>query len=171
MLYFVLYLTAISLNLPSVLFFKLPKPFTLFILHSLIVILLLISPYLNYTLTTQWFYQPGSGVNWSSLYYRGCSNSNVFFENVSIVTTLLTLHDTQLNTPNSFFGLYNNLDSQFFALDLVDGLLNQTIYNHTYLYTYSVQIQDTASLVTDLLFCVVISLLIFFTFYKIPIIF
>jgi hypothetical protein len=57
-----------------------------------------------------------------------------------------------LFTTNSFFFFNNNLDNQFFLLDLDDIIVRQSVYNHTYLYMFSVSVYDIASFVTDTLF-------------------
>lgn len=83
--------------------------------------------------------------------------------------TLVTINQVSIDLPLSFFHFFNNINTQFFSLNLTENLLNQILYNHTYLYTFTVRMYDSASLITDLFYILILLgvLQIFYTKLKI----
>lgn len=123
------------------------------------------SIFLQNTIFINWVYTVSASVSWNGVYNRGVLHNNVYFDNIYITDTLVTVTNYLINSSNSFFWFQNSLDTQFFALELTPSILKQTIYNHTYLYTFHVNIYDIPSLVTDNALSI-ISLFIITRFYK-----
>jgi hypothetical protein len=134
------------------------------ITHITIVILLLLPLSVPNTVCISWELLNESVINWFNSYYRLVFRNNYFTNNVYISDTLNTYKSSNVSTPNSFFWFSNNLDTQFFELDLTTNLLRQVIHNHTYMYTFKVSIWDITPLVVDLYtWFIFINVLYFYT--------
>lgn len=134
------------------------------ITHITIVILLLLPLSVPNTVCISWELLNESVINWFNSYYRLVFRNNYFTNNVYISDTLNTYKSSNMSTPNSFFWFSNNLDTQFFELDLTTNLLRQVIHNHTYMYTFKVSIWDITPLVVDLYtWFIFINVLYFYT--------
>lgn len=134
------------------------------ITHITIVILLLLPLSVPNTVCISWELLNESVINWFNSYYRLVFRNNYFTNNVYISDTLNTYKSSNMSTPNSFFWFSNNLDTQFFELDLTTNLLREVIHNHTYMYTFKVSIWDITPLVVDLYtWFIFINVLYFYT--------
>lgn len=127
--------------------------------HILLVLLLTLPITLQYILMSYWELNTPV-VNWLNTYWRLLVRNSFFLENTDIYLLTSTLSNLSYCTPTSFFSFSHNLNTQFFALNLSENLLHQTIYNHTYLYLFSVTVSDNPSLVTDM--CILLILLFIF---------
>ena len=132
--------------------------------HILIYLLFISSIHLQHSLFMVWEYVNMSNTAWVNTYRRSIVSNNILLENIYIINTLQNLNGNNLFTPNSFFWFNTNLDNQFFSLDLNSNTLRQIIFNHTFLYLFSVFVYDTPSLVPDLI--VLPLLVLFYTLYQ-----
>jgi hypothetical protein len=139
--------------------------------HLLIYTTCLISIYLNYSVYVQWNYATVSTCFTDNTYVRSIWHNNIFTENVYIFDSLTSLSSHKLTNCNSFFSFMHNIDTQFFKLDLTDDSLKQVIHNHTYLYLFSVSVNDKPSLITDLLTSPVVVVIVYIFLRKLKIIF
>lgn len=159
----------IHLN-PLVLYFV-PRTYYFTTFHILILITFISSIYLDYSLYTIWEYFNMSNVSWQGIYKRSLNTSNIIFDNIYISNSVPTLNSNTLLNSNSFFWFDNSLNSQFFMLDLNEILLKQSVYNHTFLYTFNISVYDISSLVSDIPILILTVITLYFYFKKIKIIF
>lgn len=130
-------------------FFK-TRPSLVKITHIFILIMLTTHLYLQYSFISYWEICNNSNNTWFNNYSRFTYRNNISIETVYIHTTINSLNQFSLESPISFFGFFNNINTQFFSLNLTENLLNQVLYNHSYLYTFKVCMCDSASFITDL---------------------
>jgi hypothetical protein len=133
---------------PYCIIFLIHSPFLSKYFHVILALLLALPITLQYILTSQWELNTHS-TNWLNTYWRLLVRESFFFENINTYLSVSTLSGLSYFTPMSFFTFAHNINTQFFSLNLSENLLQQTIYNHTYLYTFSVTVSDNPSLVTD----------------------
>lgn len=126
------------------------------VVHVTIVLTLLTSFLFENTVFTGWVNLDGSYVNHHHHYIRSTLRNNFFVENTYTVDTIASLKTNTPLTPNSFYYFNTSLDTQFFGLDLDTNLLSQVIYNHTYLYLFYVVVWDSPSLITDIVFTLLV---------------
>jgi hypothetical protein len=131
---------------------SLPKLF-----HTLIILILISNLYFQYSLLSQWVGVNNSYTSWFNEYGQLVYRNNISTEVTYTYNSIFLLESSNLNISSSFFHFYHNMDTQFFTLNLTEGLLKQVMYNHTFLHTFKVVIYDNPSLVTD---CYVIVTLI-----------
>jgi hypothetical protein len=140
-------------------------------MHILLILLFITSVTLAYINILGWSCVTGSESNWLMTYGRCSVRNNTLSDNVSIINVLCNLQDTDKVHISSFFKWNSNIDTQFFQLNLTEYTLNQTIYNHTYMYLFKVTIFDNSSLVTDFIFSVLIATIISLFSFKVKIMF
>jgi hypothetical protein len=151
--------------------YLLPRTYYFIVLHVLLFIIFLSPIYINQSLYILWEYSNLSNTSWQSVYKRGLYSSNIILDNIYIINSNLNLNSNTLLNLNSFFWFDNSLNSQFFMLDLNEVLLKQSIYNHTFLYTFNVSVYDTSSIVSDIPVINLFFIIIYFYFKKSKIIF
>lgn len=116
----------------------------------LFVLSLLLPLILQHVLYTEWEFMTTSFIDWYGYYNRLVYRNNITIDNTYVTNSLYESCLTNVQPVVSFFWFHNNLDTQFFLLDLNETALQQSIYNHTYMYLFRVNIYDNPSLITDL---------------------
>jgi hypothetical protein len=119
-------------------------------LHTLILMILSLSLYLQFYLFSQWELLRLSSTDWYNSYNRLVFRGNVFTDNTYIYIILGLLDSLNQNLSPSSYSFFHNINTQLFSLNLNDSLLKQTLYSSNYLYIFKVSIHDNPSSVTDL---------------------
>jgi len=118
--------------------------------HNLLLIVLWLPILLTSMLVIHWTFSTTANISWSSPYIRGFMRNNITPDNTYLWDVIPQLNLTNLHVASSFFWLQTNIDSQFFSLTLSDYTLLQSIYNHSYLYTFNVEIYENSSNLVDI---------------------
>jgi hypothetical protein len=139
--------------------------------HNLLLLVLWLPLLLTPMLVVHWNFLVTAGINWSSLYVRGFLRNNITTDNTYVWDTIPQLNLFNLHTTSSFFWLQTNIDSQFFLLTLSDYSLLQSIYNHSYLYVFNVEIYESSSNLVDICTFILIIHWFYLNFLKLKIVF
>lgn len=140
------------------------------LLHLLIIYALLLVTFSLNTIVTSWDLQLNSHTSYYNFYYRSFFRNNTFVDNTYIFNTLTQNNNYSNINTNSFYWFNNNLDSQFFELSLNSNFVKQIIYNHTYMYTFSVSIKDNSSFLPEIFFTILYITFLRAYFFKLKII-
>jgi cytochrome c biogenesis factor len=160
-----------SIQYVTVIFFSLNNPSLVKIIHTSIILVTFLSISVSNVAFVNWESLSESVLTSTNSYYRVVFRNNYLLENAYIIISLLSTKSANIFTPNSFFWFSNNLDTQFFELDLSSTLLRQVIYNHTHLYPFKVSIWDSTPLIVDLLATLTVPYFLYFYIFKLKIIF
>lgn len=143
--------------------------YTLF--HLILLFVIGSHEYLQNVLFSKWEYFSYPNILWYGTYNRSPWRCNVATESTYLNTVMHTVDGCTVSISTSFYNFFNNINSQFFSLNLNDNLIYQLIYNHTYLYTFKVNLFDSASMVVDNYSLITLILVVYIFSLKIKIIF
>lgn len=155
---------------PVIIFTQLKKPILKFY-HSVIVISLVISLYMQELFYIEWNLPTNSLINQTCEYGRSIFRNNVHTENIYILDSVIFLTQNHYTNTSSFLFLYTSFENQFFFLSLNESVLVQSVYNHTYNYMFKVSTYDNSSVLVDSCFIIFLIISIYILSIKFKIIF